>query len=535
MISREGKRDWILLLTISLVLLYFTLLAVYRLTLHPLAKYPGPFWSKVSSWPGFFQVFSGSRHLEAWRQHETYGPIVRIAPDTLAFNTVSSIKGLFGPRKLNVQKSDWYRTLHAAHGGHSVHSEVNREKHAFRRRVIEHAFSESALKSAEPFITENVRTWCKHLGTDTEPDGWTAPKNMDDWSNYLSYDIMGDLTFGKRFNCMESDEHRYVPVLMLSSSNFLYTIGHLPFIRFIRPFLRSGLTKLIAGKSAESQTKFSDYARQQMALRLQAVASDMIKDSRKDLTHYLFNARDPQTGRGFDWGDLGAESALLISAGSDTTAVALSATIFYLLHYPMTLIKAEAEVRSAFVSVDEIRGKGRLNSLTYLRACIDEALRLNAPVPSYLLRDVLPGGISVGDDYFSHGITLGTSAYAIHHNSDYFPDPFTFIPERWIADDGDDGHNRVMRARSAFFAFSAGSRGCVGKNLAYLELLIALGTLLFTFDMRLPVGLKERQPSGEGSPDSKHIGRRRTNEYQFVDQFLPRREGPMVQFRKRII
>ena len=50
---------------------------------------------------------------------------------------------------------------------------------------------------------------------------------MSDWSTYLNYDIMGDLVFGKRFNCMESKDHRFVPELMMSATAFIYPVGGL--------------------------------------------------------------------------------------------------------------------------------------------------------------------------------------------------------------------------------------------------------------------------------------------------------------------
>ena len=48
-------------------------MGIYRLTFHPLAKYPGPLLSKLSGWPTFWEARSGNRHMETWKQHEIYG------------------------------------------------------------------------------------------------------------------------------------------------------------------------------------------------------------------------------------------------------------------------------------------------------------------------------------------------------------------------------------------------------------------------------------------------------------------------------
>jgi cytochrome P450 len=134
------------------------------------------------------------------------------------------LKEIYANRKANVQKTAWYKILDAGTGAMSTHSEVNRERHAFRRRVLDHAFSDNAIRSAETFIIENIRNWCKHLGKGARHGEWTSAKNMSDWCTYVAYDIMGDLVFGKRFDIMESDEHRFVPPMSMSASQFIYTV-----------------------------------------------------------------------------------------------------------------------------------------------------------------------------------------------------------------------------------------------------------------------------------------------------------------------
>lgn len=292
----------------------------------------------------------------------------------------------------------------------------------------------------------------------------------------------------------------------------------------------------IAGDLARDSSTYIKYANAQMAERI-AAEKDASKQTRKDFMHYLLNAKDPQTGQGFTTTELNSDASLLISAGADTTSITLSATLFYLLHYPVVLEKATTEVRSAFISVDEIRGGKTLNELVYLRACIDETLRLSPPVPSHLPREVLSGGLTIDGHYFPQGTVVGTAPYAIHHSQQYYQEPFVFRPERWIIDEKADGGGTsaesVNVARAAFCAFSLGPRGCIGKTVAYLEAMLALAHLLFLFDIRLPVDIRAKEPSGEGRAIHKHWGRRRKEEYQLVEHFLTEREGPMVEFRTR--
>ena len=90
--------------------------------------------------------------------------------------------------------------------------------------MLDHAFSDSALRSAETFVIENANDFCKVVGSDARSGEWTEPRNMSDLCTWLAYDLMGDLVFGTRFNCLTSPEHRYVPKLLMSSSAFVYPV-----------------------------------------------------------------------------------------------------------------------------------------------------------------------------------------------------------------------------------------------------------------------------------------------------------------------
>lgn len=109
----------------------------------------------------------------------------------------------------------------------------------------------------------------------------------------------------------------------------------------------------------------------------------------------------------------------------------MASTFFYLLHYPASLTKLNAEIRSSFSSIEEICLGPRLSSCHYTRAVIDEAMRLSPSVGGILPREVLPGGVQFDGHDFPAGTIMGTPHHAIHHNEVYYPEPFTFKPSRW--------------------------------------------------------------------------------------------------------
>jgi cytochrome P450 len=250
---------------------------------------------------------------------------------------------------------------------------------------------------------------------------------------------------------------------------------------------------------------------------------------RKDFFYYLLNAKDPETGAGFTMNELWGESNLLIIAGSDTTSTAMAGAFFYLAHNPGAYEKLVTEIREKFADVEEIVTGPKLNSCVFLKACIDETMRMTPPVAGALPRQVLSGGMEIDGHFIPAGIDVGVPIYAIHHNPACFPRPFDFLPERWLQDQQINPlHDRLGDAQAAFNPFSIGPRGCIGKGLAYVELTLTIARVLYLFDMRIAPGTD----LGAGSMGLEE-GRREPREYQIMDVFASKKDGPMVEFRAR--
>lgn len=254
---------------------------------------------------------------------------------------------------------------------------------------------------------------------------------------------------------------------------------------------------------------------------------------RDDMFHYLFQSKDPDTGkRAYNPDELFSEAELLILAGSDTTTTAISAAFFYLTHNPPILARLKHEILTTFTSVDEIRSGPKLSSCKYLRACLDESMRMSPPVAGDLNREVLPGGLQLEGEMVPAGTNVATNTYALHHNEQIFPDPSAFRPERWIADEKNGTTAAdVARAESAYSPFSIGPRACAGKNLANMELMITLGRVLFRMDMAR-VDDEEGGKVGGGDPNGMW-GRRCEGQFQLKDYLASMKDGPWVRVKER--
>ncbi|KAH7322822.1 putative cytochrome P450 monooxygenase [Stachybotrys elegans] len=503
---------------------YVLCVVVYRLYFHPLAKYPGPLLAKLTDAYQLYHAYKGDRHLEFYRMHEKYGHVVRFGPNSVSFNTNSSLKDIYGFRS-NVRKAEFYNAF--VHPAANTHNSRDKEVHARKRRVLAHAFSDSAMREMQRYILGNVRAFCEQIGMQeggADAKGWTKPQNMANWFNYLAFDILGDLAFGKAFHMIESPENRFALELVEAATTRHLICGTMPIVD------KLSIDKVLFPKLAAGRARYMAYSKGQLAERTKLGE----ETDRRDFFYYLLKARDPETGQGFTTPELWGESNLLIIAGSDTTSTAMASTVFYLVRTQHALQKAAEEVRSKFSNVEDIVHGPELGTCTYLRACIDEAMRLSPSVGGILPREVLAGGITIDGQTLPAGTVIGTPHYTIHHNEDYFPSAFTYTPERWIAGAVNPLTGRttseedVALAQSAFCPFSVGPRGCIGKGMAYAEMMTTLARTLFLYDMRKAVGVED---PGEGRP-GLGWGRHRASEFQLVDTFTSAKTGPLVEFRK---
>lgn len=302
-------------------------------------------------------------------------------------------------------------------------------------------------------------------------------------------------------------------------------------ILWLKPRGLNRVLEWITPKEIKRYYAFLDQSvTERIKLEIESEKSGQDKDMRKDMFHYIYQAKDPETGKpAYSREELLAEASLLIIAGSDTTSISMCGFFFYITHYPRVYNKLVKHIRTSFASIDEIVEGPKLSSCQYLRACIDEALRLTPAGPSELSRTVLPGGLMVDGEFFPEGINVGTAGWSNGHNDENYGDSNIYRPERWIVDEENGvSAESVAHIKTCFHPFSAGPGNCVGQNLAMLEMLLVAARTLYRMDVRIVPG----STIGEGSP-ALGWGRRDKNSYQLEDAYIAVRHGPMVQFRER--
>ena len=206
----------------------------------------------------------------------------------------------------------------------------------------------------------------------------------------------------------------------------------------------------------------------------------------------------------------------------------MAGCFYYLARHEEARAKVCAEVRNTFSNADEIRIGNTLSSCVYLRACIDESLRMSPPVGGALWREVCEGGLNIHGNVIPKGMDVGIGIYAIQHNPAYYPDPFTYRPERWIVSE-QNTKEQVACAKENFQAFSIGPVGCVGKNLAYTELMLTMARVVYALDIK---PADEARPEDPPKSYLKGYPLHTKHEYRLRDRFTSWKEGPMVSFKR---
>jgi cytochrome P450 len=409
--------------------------------------------------------------------------------------------------------------------------------HARKRRILNSAFSDRSLRAAEPYVIKHVTRWVELLLDRAKGNDWTEPMNMSQVNGNLAFDLLGDLCFGIQFETKEPGENRLraIPPATAQYMKFMYPLAQSPMLDLWIWLKPRGLDWMLQKISPPDIKYFFQFVEESVDTRIKLEEDREAKREagesvRNDMFHFLFRAKDPETGeRGYQRHELIAESTLLIVAGTDTTSVTLCGLLFYITRYPRVYAKLTDEIRSTFESLNGIRSGRKLQSLQYTKACLSETLRLCPGGLAELQRLVLPGGMMVDGDFIPAGTQIGCSPWVLNNHEEPFPDPSVFRPERWIVDErAGVSEEDVAKAESCFFPFSIGPNHCPGKNLAWLELLITTATLLYQMDVRAAPG----ETLGEGKKELGW-GARNPKVFQLTDAFITLRDGPVVQFKKR--
>ncbi len=201
-------------------------------------------------------------------------------------------------------------------------------------------------------------------------------------------------------------------------------------------------------------------------------------DTHDDLLQMLLDARYEDTGEGMTERQLLDEATILLVAGHETSACALTWTCYLLGRHPEVAARLRREL-------NEVLGDRRptfadLPRLTYTTQVIEESMRLYPPA-------WITDRVAIEDDEVAGvGIPAGTTLiiyiYGAHRAPEHWPSPDTFDPGRFAPE------RKKEQTPFSYLPFGGGPRLCIGNNFAMMEMQLVLAQLLRRFDLTLVPG-----------------------------------------------
>jgi cytochrome P450 len=197
-----------------------------------------------------------------------------------------------------------------------------------------------------------------------------------------------------------------------------------------------------------------------------------------DLLGMLMSARDEETGEAMSDAQLRDEVMTIFLAGHETTANALTWTLYLLSRHPDIRRRLQHEIAEALQG--RVPTAADLPRLGYALAVVQESMRLYPPV-WLLMRRCERDDVIAGYRIPAHTF-VAVSPFIIHRDPSLFENPEGFDPDRFL------GERAGQIPRFGYLPFSAGTRVCIGNSFALMEAQLVLAAIVQRFRLDLVSG-----------------------------------------------
>ncbi|GIJ87091.1 hypothetical protein Asppvi_005994 [Aspergillus pseudoviridinutans] len=456
-----------------------------------LAGIPGPAIAKWTRLWKLHSVWKGDHHNTAIDLHRKHGPLVRIGPKHISVGDPSAIPIIYGLNKgftktgfYPIQCISWNKKPQM-----NLFSTRDEMFHREQKRPVANAYSMTSLLELESAVDSCTDIFIKQLARFANSK---KPVDLGMWLQYYAFDVVGEFTFSKKLGFLQ--EGKDVDGMIEAIQGMLVYASVCGQIPEAHPLLLGNPLFPLFMPSMETWNQVLNFTLKAINSRASLQRDGELDSGEKPevgkdmLSRWMaIHASDPEK---LSTRDVIVHLSTNVFAGSDTTAIALRAVFYLLLRNPSAMAKLNAEIDNADREgklSKPISNRESMNHLPYLQAVLKEAMRLHPSVGLILEREVPKGGVTICDRHIPGGTVVGINAWVLHRDARVFPDPGKFIPERWI----DSDPQLLKKMEQSFFAFGAGSRTCIGKNISLIEMHKIIPQLLREFEIRLHSPEKE--------------------------------------------
>jgi hypothetical protein len=455
-----------------LVTIYILYRICHTLYLSPLARIPGPRSFALTSWRLAYEDYNGIRTRTLHALHKEYGPAVRVGPNEVSFNSLPALRAIYGAGS-GFERTDFYH-MFEVYGRKNMFTVGPAKDHAERKKMIANAYAKSSLLKGNiaAMVEDKARLFLELIDRDGRQS------EIFSTLHYFSLDTISQFLYGEvgKTSCLEGDERDrglIEDIISIDRRRLSWFAVHAPnFTAWL--YSLTGVAGSIARHFYPMQTPTTYTGIRSHALKAcQAFAAAARNKSDVELRkepaviaklwkHHT--SQNKENGFGLDDADIASECADHLLAGIDTTSDTLMFLIWSLSR-PGNEVFQEKVIREVRgISADQLNDQGIpraevCDGLVYLNAVIKETLRLFAPLSGSEPRS-LAVATQIGDYVIPPRTVVSMSPYILHRNSDVFPDPMIFNPDRWV----DSSPEKIGEMNRWFWAFSSGGRMCIGMQ-----------------------------------------------------------------------
>ncbi|KAJ6617000.1 cytochrome P450 [Mycena sp. CBHHK59/15] len=455
-------------------IIFFAGRGIFSLYFSPLRSIPGPWYASFSELWILVHTFRCRKVRAIDDLFKTYGPIVRIAPNTIAFLDQQTTRTIYNGMKLD--KGPLYEAVHMNGHLHSV-AIIEHSVHAKYRRIFSSHYTPGNMALLHPDMRASAQVLVEKIMEAKD----RQPLDIFPGIHLVMIDLILKSTFGSHAGALDEwSEHSHNVIL-----SAIEDYGRLILLSGITP---GWIMAIVSRFPNEKWRKFcqsgdilfntmADLVRETEIARKEGRLEE--RDKPTLIQRFIAHNETCAPGDMLSFEDMVSESMTHLLAGVDASAVLTSYILWRFASLPIDVKqKIQAEMDFAMPNASVIPPQNLLSTVAGLTGRLT-GLRLHGPIPTFLER-LAPRGEAL--DILGYkllpGTVIGTQSWSMHRDADVFPDPEAFDLERWLGDaEPQDAQTQALAP------FGLGSRVCVGQHLARNAIKTMVAAIIRNFDV----------------------------------------------------
>ena len=456
-------------------------LLLYKYILHPLflsplSRIPSAYFTShiipLQAWP---KQHTGPNTRAVFAAHQKHGPVVRLGPNEISCVTPTALRVIYTG---GFEKEKFYEDGFVNYGIPPMFAKLASKPHSERKRMMTNVYSKSLLqtspdmgKLSHSIIHDRLLPVVRSVAAKR------SPLDVFDFSQAIAMDFISAYLFGlsNGTDFMTNIDYRHHWYKAYEISKNLHPQER-----------RNGEIENWCLQLCEATNRSLHSIDQRMDSKIvtQPVVFARVFEG---LSQSPEAKADPRHAM------LAAASEMLdhIIAGHETSAITLTYLMLELSRRPELQACLRKELYTLDPPIvtdtptDNLPSPRSIDALPVLDSILQETLRLHSAGPARQprLTPNVPGGTTINN--YSHipgGVVVSANAYTLHRNPQVFPEPESWIPERWLLNDDEPGTEKQREEmRRWFWAFGSGGRMCIGSHFALQEMKLVTAALYTNF------------------------------------------------------